>query len=119
MPFDLAALNRELSVSRSLVAHDQLELGAEHVGSSRSDRSRPSTPHRCPIASTRIAAASANVFTFEVFHMNTILMSESTRPTQLSSAVLKRTPVFPSFSSSAGRGRPDRKGRVPSFGDAP
>ena len=38
--------------------------------------------------------------------MNTMLMSESMRPIQLSSAVLKRTPWEPSFSSSGMVGAP-------------
>ena len=46
------------------------------------------------------------VFTGEVFHMNTMLMSESVRPIQLSSAVLKRTPWVPSRSSSGMVGAP-------------
>ena len=53
-----------------------------------------------------IFSASAMVFTGEVFHMNTMLMSESVRPIQLSSAVLKRTPWVPSFSSSGAVGAP-------------
>src|SRR6266550_7215280 len=51
--------------------------------------------------------ASARVLTGEVFHMNTTLTSESRRPIQLSSAVLKRTPCVPSFSSSGMVGRAD------------
>src|SRR5258708_34815309 len=49
---------------------------------------------------------SAKVLTFDVFHMATMLIKESTRPVQLNSAVLKRTPDVPSFSSSARVGAP-------------
>ena len=47
--------------------------------------------------------------------MNTMLTRESTRPIQLSSAVLKRTPCEPSFSSSAMVGAPMPM-TVPSLG---
>ena len=48
--------------------------------------------------------------------MNTMLTSESRRPIQLSSAVLKRTPCVPSFSSSAIVGGPMAM-TVPSLGE--
>ena len=50
--------------------------------------------------------------------MNTILISESTRPTQPSSAVLKRTLAVPSRSSSAIVGAPIAS-TVPSLGATP
>ena len=48
--------------------------------------------------------------------MNTMLTSESMRPIQFSSAVLKRTPWVPSFSSSAMVGAPMAT-TVPSLGE--
>ena len=48
--------------------------------------------------------------------MNTTLTSESSRPIQLSSAVLKRTPCVPSFSSSGMVGAP-MPITVPSLGE--
>ena len=59
-----------------------------------------------PDSVASVFSASAMVFTGEVFHMNTMLMSESVRPIQLSSAVLKRTPWVPSRSSSGMVGAP-------------
>ena len=47
--------------------------------------------------------------------MKTMLMSELIRPSQLSSAVLKRTPCVPSRSSSGMVGAP-RPMTLPSFG---
>src|SRR5215217_839554 len=60
--------------------------------------------------------ASAKVFTLDVCQVNTMLIRESTRPIQLSSEVLKRTPCDPSFSSSAAVGAPMAM-TVPSFGE--
>ena len=54
-----------------------------------------------------IFCASAKVFTGEVCQRNTMFTSESTRPIQFNSAVLKRTPCVPSFSSSADGRRAD------------
>ena len=62
--------------------------------------------------------ASATVFTGEVCQVNTMLISESMRPIQLSSAVLKRTPWVPSFSSSGAVGAP-MPITEPSFGATP
>jgi len=54
-----------------------------------------------------VAVRTSAVFVMgDVFHMNTMLMSESVRPIQLSSAVLKRTPCVPSRSSSGIVGAP-------------
>ena len=62
-----------------------------------------------------VFSASANVFTGEVCQRNTMFTSESMRPIQLNSALLKRTPCAPTFSSSGAVGAPMPM-TVPSFG---
>ncbi len=63
-----------------------------------------------------VFSASAIVFTGDVFHMKTMLTSESTRPIQLNSAVLKRTPGVPNRSSSGAVGAAMPM-TLPSFGE--
>ena len=95
---DLAALDRELRFARAFVAHHQLELGADHVVH-RGRINRHGGARAGARRSASVFSASSTLCTFEVFHMKTMLISESMRPTQFSSAVLKRTPCVPSFSS--------------------
>jgi len=59
-----------------------------------------------PDSFASILSASSKVFTGEVCQRNTMLISESMRPIQLNSELLKRTPWVPSFSSSGAVGAP-------------